>query len=78
MNASDAAPTREQMLTRKVASKFGSLYVHVTHTRGRVTHVSFSAPGKFDDTTINDMLQRLGDAATAIVREISQLPEEFI
>lgn len=78
MNADEAAPTREQMITRKVASKFGSLYVHITHTRGRVTHVAFSSPGKFDETTVNDMLERLGAAATGIVREISELPEEFI
>lgn len=77
-DTSAAAPTRELTLTKKVNTRYGNMYVHMTHTNGRVTHVAFSQPGKFDNTAMADVFMQLGAAATQLAREISELPEEFI
>lgn len=54
--------SRSLVITTKVQTRFGSLYVHASYTRGKVTDVSFSSPGKFADTTMGEVLDKLADA----------------
>lgn len=58
--------------TQKVQTRFGSLYVHVSHVGGRVIEVRFSSPGKFSDTTMGEVFDALGDAVNSIIAELPQ------
>jgi len=61
---------RESCITQKVESAHGSHYVHVSHVDGRVTGLSISSPGKFDDTALGDLLIALSTAANEVIAEI--------
>lgn len=62
---------RQLVLTRRVESKFGTLYVHAGYEDGRITELAISSPGKFSDTTMGALFDALGDAATALITEIN-------
>ena len=62
--------SRRQCVTRKVATPFAPLYVHVDFaTSGKAVGVRISEPGKFKDTTIGETMAAISDALTAILGE---------
>jgi hypothetical protein len=63
--------TREQCITQKVETDFGSHYVHVSHVGHRITGISISSPGKFDDSALAGMLGALSEAATGVIADIA-------
>lgn len=65
--------TRHRTITRKVATDHGSLYAHIElDVAGHVCGISFSTPGKHDNTAVDDLIRRLGEAANETIREIGQ------
>lgn len=63
-------PDRQHTITAKIGTRFGSMYAHVSHVGKRITEVRFSAPGKFNDTTMGEVLDRLADTVTDMVAQI--------
>lgn len=62
---------RLNTITGKTKTAFGNLYCHVAHDdSGRVVEISFSHPGRFDNSAIGDALVALGVTATEIIGEI--------
>ncbi len=45
--------------------------MHVEHDGGRVLGLSISSPGKFDSTTIADLLAALSDTANRVIADIA-------
>lgn len=62
-------PTRLPTITQKVATSFGTLYVHVNYAEGRPVALRISSPGKFSDTTMGAVLDAIAEAATDILGE---------
>ncbi len=61
--------SRTVTLTQKIPTKFGSLYAHVDLDRDRrVVAVTFSTPGKFDNTELDDVIKQLGEAVTDLLK----------
>jgi hypothetical protein len=59
--------SRLHCTTQKVQTKFGNLFVHVAHdTKGRILGIDISAPGKFSDTTMGEVLDSLSEALTEV------------
>jgi hypothetical protein len=57
--------TRRHCITSKVQSEFGTMYTHIdVGDDGRIIAIRFSAPGKFSDTAIDELLIMLAEAAT--------------
>ncbi len=62
---------RRESITERVSADFGAHYVHVEHDGGRVLGLSISSPGKFDSTTIADLLAALSDTANRVIADIA-------
>jgi hypothetical protein len=62
---------RALCLTEKVKTPFGSCYAHVAFDGGgNVLDVSFSSPGKFRDSTVDNALHALAAALTIMLADI--------
>ena len=62
---------RHRATTVRVATPFGSLYVHVAYDReGCAIEVSISSPGKFSDTEMGEVLAALSTAITEVLRDV--------
>jgi len=60
---SSKKPNRQQTLTRRVESAFGSIYVHSNYdAKGEWIGVRFSTPGKHHEKGLHDLLEGIGDA----------------
>lgn len=66
MTADRTLTMRTQTITERVPTKFGSLYVHVSHHGGRIVEVRFSSPGKHCGSEMGEALDALGETVTAI------------
>lgn len=57
---------RQQTLTTKVPTRFGSIYVHcMFNNASELSEVSISTPGKHADTAVEAAMVALGLAITA-------------
>ena len=55
---------------RKIKTDFGNIYAHVdADETGRVRGMKISYAGKFEDTEIGEMLDKLSQATRDIIRE---------
>ena len=62
--------TRRRCMTEKVPTKFGSCYAHLSiDARGRPCGLSFSAPGKADNTELDTVIRLLGEAADRLIQD---------
>jgi len=63
--------TRRHCVTSKIATPFGTMYSHTeVSSAGKVIGARFSAPGKFNDTEIMELLELLGNTITADVQHV--------
>lgn len=54
--------------TEKVPTQFGNLFAHVSWDKyGNVVDVSFSTPGKFQQSAVGDAVDRLAQAVTGLI-----------
>jgi hypothetical protein len=64
--------SRANAITIKVESEnFAPIYLHLAHSDGRVVGFSISHPGRFERTTIGDLLDRIADALDAAIVELN-------
>ena len=62
--------SRYQTTTQKVKTPFASVFVHVEFDdAGRARSFRISAPQKLESSTVGDLLDRIGETATAMLRD---------
>jgi hypothetical protein len=68
----ERTPTRTAKVDTEATTLKGALYVHVEHNeQGRATAVRFSSPGKMSDTTMERVLEALGQTTTHVLQELA-------
>lgn len=61
---------RYRTSTRKVSTPFASVFIHVEFDQtGQARSFRISAPQKLESSTIGDLLDKISDAATGLLRE---------
>lgn len=66
--------SRTHTITEKIETEFGSLYAHVEfNAENETIEVRFSSPGKFSDTTMGEVIDKMGQAVTNILNEINEI-----
>lgn len=59
---------RTATTTQKIETAFGSMYVHLERdSTGRPVGISFSTPGKCDNTQLDGIIKQLGEAANSLL-----------
>lgn len=64
--------SRLEINTARIATDFGSHFVHVHHDQGRIVGVRISFPGKIDNTGVGRLLDAIGDAVHQEIKEIEE------
>ena len=68
--------SRAKLLTQKVKTDYGSMYVHAELGQdGRVVGVSFSTPGKILDSELDNVIRLMGEETDKLIREADTLRE---
>lgn len=68
--------SREETSTARVETAFGAHYVHVSHIGGQVTGMAISSPGKFDNTEVGALLDKIAMVVREELRELRGVDRE--